>query len=208
MDGDDLGASMATAERRARLIGRLALRGGMPETAERAIADIAAALYRSFSPGDAGPLLSRTATHADVLLATLVPGADHQIAWLRAGPGRQTRSGVHEIAGTVQQLITSLARDGLPPLARPDAVSELADLLPADAFEGMADDAPLLIVPLGRLWALPWAAVSVGGRFLGERPPSRSRRRSRWRTMYASPEHCPSRARSGSGAARRSATTN
>jgi tetratricopeptide (TPR) repeat protein len=169
MDGGDLAASMATAERRARLIGRLALRGGMPETAERAIADIAAALYRSFSPGDAGPLLGRTATHADVLLATLVPGADHQLAWLRAGPGRQTRSGVREIAETVRQLITSLARDGLPPLARPDAVSELADLLPADAFEGMADDAPLLIVPLGRLWALPWPAVSAGGGFLGER---------------------------------------
>jgi hypothetical protein len=48
-------------------------------------------------------------------------------------------------------------------------VSELADLLPADAFEGMTDDAPLLIVPLGRLWALPWPAVSAGGRFLGER---------------------------------------
>ena len=168
-DGGDLAATMASAERRARLIGRLALRGGMPETAERAIADIAAALYRSFSPGDAGPLLSRAATHADVLLATLVPGADHQIAWLRAGPGRPTRTGVREIAGTVQQLVTSLARDGLPPLARPDAVSELAHLLPADAFEGMADDAPLLIVPLGRLWALPWPAVSVGGRFLGER---------------------------------------
>ena len=57
LDGGDLAASTAGAERRARLIGRLALRGGMPETAERAIADIAAALYRSFSPDDAGPLL-------------------------------------------------------------------------------------------------------------------------------------------------------
>src|SRR4029077_8611280 len=130
---------------------------------------IAAALYRSFSPGDAGPLLGRIATHADVLLATLVPGADHQIAWLRPGPGRRTRSGVREIAWTVRQLITSLARDGLPPLARPDAASELADLLPAAACEGMTDDAPLLIVRLGRLWTLPWSAVSAVGRFLGER---------------------------------------
>lgn len=169
MDGGDLTAGLASAERRARLIGRLALRGGMPETAERAIADVAAALYRSFSPGDAGPLLGRAAAHADVLLATLVPGADHQLAWLRAGPGRPARSGVREIDGTVQRLVTSLARDGLSPLARPDAVSELAELLPADAFEGMADDAPLLIVPLGRLWALPWPAVPAGGAFLGER---------------------------------------
>jgi tetratricopeptide (TPR) repeat protein len=169
LDGGDFPTSTASAERRARLIGRLALRGGMPETVERAIADIAAALYRSFSPDDAGPLLGRAATHTDVLLVTLVPGANHQIAWLRAGPGRETRSGVQEIAGTVQQLVASLARDGLPPLARPGAVSGFADLLPGEAFEGLADDAPLLIVPLGGLWALPWPAVPVGGAFLGER---------------------------------------
>jgi tetratricopeptide (TPR) repeat protein len=169
LDGGDLAASTASAERRARLIGRLALRGGMPGTVERAIADIAAALYRSFSPDDAGPLLGRAATHADVLLVTLVPGADDQIAWLRAGPARQTRIGIQEIGGTVQQLITSLARDGLPPLARPGAVSGLAGLLPGEAIEGLADDAPLLIVPLGSLWALPWPAVPVGEAFLGER---------------------------------------
>ena len=169
LDGGDLAASTASAERRARLIGRLALRGGMPETVERAIADIAAALYRSFSPDDAGPLLGRAATHADVLLVTLVPGAEDQIAWLRAGPGRQTRSGVQEIAGSIQQLITSVARDGLPPLARPGAVSGFAGLLPEESFEGLADDAPLLIVPLGDLWALPWPAVPVGEAFLGER---------------------------------------
>lgn len=169
LDGADLAAPAASAERRARLIGRLALRGGMPETVERAIADVAAALYRSFSPGDAGPLLSRAAARADVLLVTLVPGADDQIAWLRAGPGRQARSGVHEMAGSVRELIFSLARDGLPARARPDAVSGLAGLLPAEAFEGLPDDAPLLIVPLGGLWALPWPAVPVGGAFLGER---------------------------------------
>ena len=50
----DLAADMASAQRRARIVGRLALRGGMPERVERAIADIAAALYRSFSPSDAG----------------------------------------------------------------------------------------------------------------------------------------------------------
>jgi tetratricopeptide (TPR) repeat protein len=169
LGGGDLAASTASAERRARLIGRLALRGGMPETAERAIADIAAALYRSFSPDDAGPLLIRAATHADVLLMTLVPGADDQVAWLRAGPGGQARSGVRQIAPAVAALVTALARDGLPPLARPDEVSGLADLLPAEALAGMADDTPLLIVPLGRLWALPWPAVPAGGAFLGER---------------------------------------
>ena len=169
LDGGDLAANTASAERRARLIGRLALRGGMPETAERAIADIAAALYRSFSPDDAGLLLDRAAARADVLLVTLIPGADYQIAWLRAGPGQSTRSGVQEIAGTVQQLIVVLAREGLPPHARPGAVSELADLLPGEVFEGLADDAPLLIVPLGSLWALPWSAVPVGEAFLGER---------------------------------------
>ena len=169
LDGGDLAASTASAERRARLIGRLALRGGMPETAERAIADIAAALYRSFSPDDAGSLLGRAAAHADVLLVTLVPGSDDQIAWLRAGPGRQTRSGIQEIAGTIQKLVTSMARDGLSPVARRDAVSGFADLLPGEAFEGLSDDAPLLIVPLGGLWALPWPAVPVNGAFLGER---------------------------------------
>jgi hypothetical protein len=114
-------------------------------------------------------LLDRAATHSDLLLVTLVPGAEHQVAWLRAGPGEQARSGVHEIAATVQQLISSLARDGLPPLARPDAVRGLAGLLPAEAFGGLAEDAPLLIVPLGGLWALPWPAVPADGEFLGER---------------------------------------
>jgi len=169
LDGSDLAAATASAERRARLIGRLALRGGMPETVERAIADIAAALYRSFSPDDAGPLLNRAAAHADVLLAALVPGADQQVAWLRAGPGRPARGGVHEITGAVRELIASLARDGLPPLARPDAMTGLAGLLPTEALEGLSDHAPLLIVPLGSLWALPWPAIPVDGLFLGER---------------------------------------
>jgi hypothetical protein len=88
---------------------------------------------------------------------------------LRAGPGRQARSGVREIAATVRRLIVSLAQDGLPPTARPGAVRGLAALLPEEAIEGLADDAPLLIVPLGRLWALPWPAVPVGEAFLGER---------------------------------------
>lgn len=208
LDGGDLAASTASAERRARLIGRLALRGGMPETVERAIADIAAALYRSFSPDDAGPLLGRAATHADVLLVTLVPGADDQIAWLRAGPGRQTRSGIQEIGGTVQQLITSLARDGLPPLARPDAVSGFAVVLPGEAFEGLADDAPLLIVPLGSLWALPWPALPVGEAFLGERFTLAVAPSLTLADQVRRSGNCPGRARSGSGAARRSATTN
>jgi tetratricopeptide (TPR) repeat protein len=174
LDGGDLAASTAGAERRARLIGRLAQAsgkqaGGPPETAERAIADVAAALYRSFSADDAGPLLSRAAAHSDVLLVTLVPGAEHQVAWLRAGSGQPARGGIRELAGPTVELVDSLARDGLPPLARPDAVSGLADLLPGDALDGLADDAPLLIVPLGRLWALPWPAVPAGGAFLGER---------------------------------------
>ncbi|TVZ02855.1 CHAT domain-containing protein [Trebonia kvetii] len=168
-DGADLAANMASAQWRARLVGRLALRGGMPERAERAIADIAAALYRSFSPDDAVPLLDRAAANADVLLVTLVPGAGDQLAWLSAGPGRPARSGLREISAAVQRLVSSLARDGLHPLARPGEVSALADLLPAQAFEGLADDARLLIVPLGDLWALPWPAVPVGEAFLGER---------------------------------------
>ncbi len=49
-DGGDLAANMASAERRARLVERLSQRGGTPETTERALADVAAALYRSFSP--------------------------------------------------------------------------------------------------------------------------------------------------------------
>lgn len=169
LDGGDLPASTAGAERRARLIGRLALRGGMPETAERAIADIAAALYRSFSPDDADPLLDRAAVHSDVLLVTLVPGAENQVAWLRAGPRGQVRSGLRQITGTTAALVASLARDGLHPLARPAAVSGLADLLPAEAFAGLAEEAPLLIVPLGDLWALPWPAIPAAGAFLGER---------------------------------------
>ena len=169
LDGGDLPASTAGAERRARLIGRLALRGGMPETAERAIADIAAALYRSFSPDDACPLLDRAAVHSDVLLVTLVPGAENQVAWLRAGPRGQARCGLRQITGTTAALVASLARDGLHPLARPAAVSGLADLLPAEAFAGLAEEAPLLIVPLGALWALPWPAIPAGGAFLGER---------------------------------------
>jgi len=167
----DLAANMAGAERRARLVERLSQRGGTPETTERVLADVAAALYRSFSPDGAVPLLSRAAGHCDVLLALLVPGADNQIAWLRAGPGRLPRSGVRDIAGATAALVTALARDGLPPLALPDEVSPLAELLPREAFEGLADGAPLLIVPLGSLWALPWPAIPVDGKFLGERCP-------------------------------------
>jgi tetratricopeptide (TPR) repeat protein len=169
MGEGDLAAAMAGAERRARLIGRLALGGGVPEVTERAIADIAAALYRSFSPEDAGPLLRRAAAHSDVLLVTPVPGAENEVAWLRAGPGRRPHGGLTRLTDTTAALVSALARDGLDPLALPPAVSGLAGLLPAEAFAGLAGGAPLLIVPLGALWALPWPAVPAGGAFLGER---------------------------------------
>jgi hypothetical protein len=112
LNGVDLADRTTSAERRARLVGRLALRGGLPERVERAIADIAAALYHSFSPGDAIPLLDRASLRADVLLATLVPGANDQIAWLRAGPGRAALSGLQEIGEAAQTLIAALATRG------------------------------------------------------------------------------------------------
>ena len=168
LDGSDLSASTSSAERRARSIERLERRGGLPGRVEQAIADIAAALYRSFSPAEAIPLLDRAARHSHVLLAARVPGAEGQVAWLRAGPGQPARSGIHEISGTAQALLASLARDGLPPAARPADVEGLAGLLPPEAFQGLAADDRLQVVPLGDLWAIPWPAIPLGTKFLGE----------------------------------------
>jgi tetratricopeptide (TPR) repeat protein len=169
LDGGDL-TDVTAAERRARLIGRLALRHGLPDTVERVLADIAAALYRPFAPDAAAPLLRRVATHTDLLLVTVLPDRDTDIAWLRAGPRASTRLGIATIPAATRDLMLTLARTGLPPDARPTDVGPLGSLLPPGILDDLNDDVPLLVVPLGPLWALPWPALSVDDKqYLGER---------------------------------------
>jgi tetratricopeptide (TPR) repeat protein len=161
------------ATERTRLLGRLALRHGMQDIVERAMDDIAAALYRPFAPDDAAPLLQRVAAHQQLLLVTPLPGQDTEIAWLRSGPGIDTRVGTHVISDQARDLVVSLAQAGLPALARPGLLAPLAGLLPQSVMADL-DEIDLLIVPLGPLWAVPWTALpgpatSPGGSFLGER---------------------------------------
>ncbi len=168
LNGTDLAAT-PQAERRARLLGRLALRHGMPDVVERAIGDLAAALYRPFARESATRLLADTAVRGHMFLATMLPDRDTEIAWLRAGPGVEATAGIHAVPPAARDLVLSIARDGLAPDARAADLALLADLVPAAAFAGLADSDPLMIVPLGPLWGIPWPGLPVGGAFLGER---------------------------------------
>ena len=171
-DGADL-RGQPRAERLARLLGRHALRQTLPGIAEKALDDVAAALYRPFDPESAVGLIERVTGRGDVLLVCEIPGNGGEIAWVRTHHrGTAIDLGVVAPQRQALALITALAESGLPADATASHLDPLGDLLPPQAFavDGDTRDALLTIVPLGSLWAVPWSALRVDDReVLGER---------------------------------------
>lgn len=157
-------------ERRRRL-GRLALGAASPAVARAAFDDVAAGAYAAFDQIDAARLWEQvTNRHTNVVV--LCESHDgSQLFWLAAS--QQTaapHAGVIDIPEDTAALIDSLHRSGLSPTARLTELSPLASLLPAELRQALPVSGSLALVPAGRLWSIPWPAVTVSedGRVLGE----------------------------------------
>lgn len=169
-DGSDL-VTQSRAERTARLLGRLANRGGLPDVVEQALADVTAALYQPFSLRAAAPLLERMRRRSSLLAIALLPGERPDVVCLAAPAGGQVSLHRWSLSSAALVLIDTLASEGLDPAATLDDLAGLGELLPR-SISDLADQGPLAIIPLGRLWAVPWPAVPVApDRFLGELQP-------------------------------------
>ena len=164
---------VAGTDRRTRLIrmlGAASLRAGLAAPAREALEEAVSSLYQPFDPASAAALLGGSAAGAHLLLLSLVPGAETEVARLWRSPEGVARIDIHQLDIDAVALLASLGERGMAPTARPVDLVPLADLLPEGMGEAVGKGDPaLVIVPLGGLWSVPWPAVPLPDRrFLGE----------------------------------------
>lgn len=153
--------------RLARMLGRTAIRDELPAAVERALDDLAATLYSPFDPSTGYVLLESVAKRTNLLLVCQIPDDPSVIAWLRtSGLDDDLCYGTHGLTKETLETLELLNSSGLSPSMTPEFVEPLRSLLPQKALATTADGA-LTIVPLGRLWAVPWPAVPVEDSMLG-----------------------------------------
>ena len=169
--GADLDRSLDAATRRAQLLGRLSLRHGLPDIARKDLDDVTAALYTPVRRVEAGELLRRASRRSRVLLVTQLPGSD-DTALLLSGPKASPRMWISALPPATIDALANISAEGLIPTARAGDVVALHAMLPDELRREIGTEEPLLIVPLDRLWAIPWPAlITGGGLYLGETTP-------------------------------------
>jgi hypothetical protein len=169
-DGSDLDESVDRAKRIVRLLGRVAVKAALPEHAAVELDDLVAGSSRPYAQEESTPLLDAVSKKTDVLLITLLPGSATWVIWLFMGAGEVPYLGKVELSEPTAVLVARLAQHGLSPTDDAVTLAALTELLPERLCEELTDDPePLLIVPLDRLWQIPWPAVPLpDGRYLGE----------------------------------------
>lgn len=157
---------------RTRMLGGLALRGALPEQARRSFDDTVAGLYSPFDPEETENLWSRTDTGDAHLLLVVALSDPDEVAWLLRPVSGPLHIGLHDLSDDARGVIDVLHTEGLPLDAGPELVVPLRELLHSQIVDLIPRDEPIVIVPAGRLWAVPWPAVPIpGGEYLGERNP-------------------------------------
>ncbi len=169
-DGSDLDDSVDRAKRMVRLLGRVAVKAALPERAAVELDDLVAGSSRPYAHVESIPLLESVSAKTDVLLITLLPGSEKRVVWLFMRAGDDPYLGKVELSEPTTVLIARLAEHGLSPTDDAATLAASTELLPERLCEQLTDDPkPLLIVPLDRLWQIPWPAVPMpDGRYLGE----------------------------------------
>lgn len=155
-------------ERRARGLGRVALTGALPDLYADATDPMLAATYRPLQREQGEALLEGTRAESALLLIAEVPGRPGQIAWLARQPHGEPRLGQRELTGTELELIERYSNAW--PLEDTAAdVAPLATLVPEE-LRDLPLRTPFQLIPLERLWSMPWAALPVSLGFLGAVP--------------------------------------
>lgn len=169
LDGADLPDDLDSHTRRARLLGRLGIRGAFPDKVEQALDDAVTMLVRPFDPAGATTISTALPTDAHVLLLAFAPGRTDRAVWFWRPPNGRACVGVTDVPDEVRELVGSFAENGITYRVTPDTVAPLAVLLPDGFANSVQGGARLLLVPVGDFWSVPWPAVPVGdGRLLGE----------------------------------------
>ncbi len=163
------------------LLGALGVRHGLTGQAESSLDDLLAAVY--LPPADEGAALLAALPAGCHILQVLIdpassdPDSAHPARWLWRDPAGVPHLGTTE-SGDAADLITVLQGDSDQRAdLRISDLEPLRDLLPRELRDAIAaDPRPLIIIPVGELWLIPWGAVPVSGpgsppRVLGEAVP-------------------------------------
>jgi len=154
-----------------RSIGRAALRVTIPELAGRDLEDAIRGIHEPTTSATLEPLLHALPPHTHTLVISPVPGSAARVAWWHRNALGETSIGSLELDGAAHQLLTQFSIVGISRTLLPDDLRPLRSLIPSEAVEEARGGIPLLLVALGRLADVPWTAVPVGERFLGELAP-------------------------------------
>ncbi len=153
-----------------RKLGSIGLRHALPGIARDAFNQTLAGLYSPFRPDDVDTLWDRVDTGDAYLLLITALRDPTELAWFLKPPQGPLHMGLLDLTERAARLVDSLYASGLPLDALPPDIAAMGALMPTDALAVIEPDAPLVIVPAGRLWAVPWTAIPVSDtEYLGER---------------------------------------
>lgn len=157
---------------RTRALDDLGLDKNLSGEANRTFDDTVAGLYSAFDPAQTEQLWARTDTGAAHLLLVAALRDPDELAWLLRPVDGPLHIGLQDMSPATRRVIDTLHTDGLPLDAGPEFATTLGELIPDAVREVIAAGEPIVIVPVGRLWAVPWPAVPLpDGTYLGERHP-------------------------------------
>ncbi|MFT4217268.1 MAG: hypothetical protein QM619_08825 [Micropruina sp.] len=124
-----------------------------------------AASYRPLTREQGLALLDGISPDIALLLIAEVPGRRGRVGWLARAPHSEPVLGQHELTTDELTLIDAFS-ERWPTDAAADAAAPLSRLLPPEIAD-LPAGTPLQLVPLERLWSLPWSALPVSGGYLG-----------------------------------------
>lgn len=157
---------------RTRTLDDLALGEPRSDRANRSFDDTVSGLYSAFDPSETENLWARTDTGDAHLLLIVALRDPDELAWLLRPAQGPLHIGLQDLPTATREVIDSLHTDGLPLNAGPEFVTPLGELMPAAVRDEIAPGEPIVIVPVGRLWAVPWTAIPLpDATYLGERNP-------------------------------------
>ncbi|WP_189034545.1 tetratricopeptide repeat protein [Nocardia rhizosphaerihabitans] len=157
---------------RTRTLDGLALGEPRSDQANQSFDDTVSGLYSAFDPTETENLWAQTDTGDAHLLLIVALRDPDELAWLLRPARGQLHIGLQDLPSATREVIDALHTDGLPLNTGPEFVAPLGELIPSAVLDVIAPDEPIVVVPLGRLWAVPWTAIPLpDATYLGERNP-------------------------------------
>jgi tetratricopeptide (TPR) repeat protein len=157
-----------------RRLGAAALRLGLVESTATAFEDTLARAYRPLlAREESAKLLASPAPDAETLLLAPLPAQPEGIAWLWRRSDASTELGIHALGAEQRRLLEAIAERNQASRLRGLELGALSTLVPRGLAERLsAGEHTLLLLPLDRLWHVPWPALPLAtDRFLGESAP-------------------------------------